>query len=247
MWVIKSMYSGIPLKRITIETISQNKVQWASGIALLIHSVGLLGMIWIDKYWFARMTPLNLLLMFFLISWTQPEKKISFFIFVAISFLVGMISEMLGVHTGLIFGNYTYGTIMGLQVASVPLIIGLNWFVVLYSALAAMHFLMGRFTQKTSQSNGYSANRPISIQHIFGGALLAVFFDWVMEPAAVGLGFWTWAGNGIIPVFNYLSWFFISSLLLYISRFINIKPDNIFAVHLFFIQLMFFLLLRLFL
>ncbi len=247
MWVIKSMDTGIPIKRITIETISQNRVQWASGIALLIHCTGLLGMIWIDKYWFARMTPLNLLLMFFLISWTQPNKKISFFIFVAISFLVGMISEMLGVHTGLIFGNYTYGSIMGLQVASVPLIIGLNWFVVLYSALAAMHFLMGNFTQKTSQSKGFSANGSMSIKLIIGAALLAVFFDWVMEPAAVGLGFWTWTGDGIIPVLNYLSWFFISSLLLYISRFFNIKPDNIFAVNLFLIQLMFFLLLRIFL
>ena len=85
------MYTGIPIKRISIESISQNRVQWATGIALLIHTVGLLGMIWIDKYWFARMTPVNLLLMFFLITWSQPAKKISFFVFVAISFLVGMI------------------------------------------------------------------------------------------------------------------------------------------------------------
>ncbi|MGL6266854.1 MAG: hypothetical protein ACRC2O_02970, partial [Chitinophagaceae bacterium] len=102
------MYTGIPIKRITIESISQNKVQWSTGIALLIHSVGLLGMIWIDVHWFARMTPLNLILMFFLIIWSQPSKNNSFFIFATISFLVGMISEILGVHTGLLFGNYTY-------------------------------------------------------------------------------------------------------------------------------------------
>ncbi|MGL6267377.1 MAG: carotenoid biosynthesis protein, partial [Chitinophagaceae bacterium] len=178
------MYTGIPIKRITIESISQQKVQWSTGIALLIHGAGLLGMIWVDEYWFARMTPLNLLLMFFLISWSQPDRKISFFIFVAISFLVGMISEVIGVHTGLLFGAYAYGSIMGLQVANVPLIIGLNWFVVLYSALAAMHFFIDQFTNKNNLSKSSSANRPMSIKLIFSGALLAVFFDWVMEPVA---------------------------------------------------------------
>jgi bisanhydrobacterioruberin hydratase len=241
------MYSGIPIKRITIESIGQNKVQWATGIALLIHCVGLLGMIWIDKYWFARMTPLNLLLMFFLITWSEPTKKISFFVFVAISFLVGMISEMIGVQTGLLFGNYTYGSIMGLQVANVPLIIGLNWFIVLYSAIAALHFFIDYFTKKNNLLSASSAYSPISIMLIFGSALLAVIFDWVMEPVAVKLGFWTWAGDGQIPLLNYLSWFFICTLLLSIFRILKIKPDNIFAVNLFLIQLMFFLFLRIFL
>ena len=82
---------------------------------------------------------------------------------------------------------------------------------------------------------------------IFGSALLAVIFDWVMEPVAVKLGFWTWAGNGQIPWLNYLSWFFICTLLLFIVRILKIKPDNIFAVNLFLIQLMFFLFFRIFL
>jgi bisanhydrobacterioruberin hydratase len=241
------MYTGIPIKRISIESISQNKVQWSTGIALLIHSVGLLGMILIDVHWFARMTPLNLLLMFFLIIWSQPFKNISFFIFVTISFLAGMISEILGVHTGLLFGNYTYGSIMGIQVANVPLIIGLNWFVVLYSALAALHFFLFHLAQKTSLVKGYTVNRPIGINLIIGGALLAVIFDWVMEPVAVKLGFWTWAGDGKIPLLNYLSWFFICTFLLFLFRLFKIKPDNIFAANLFPIQLIFFLLLRIFL
>ena len=136
---------------------------------------------------------------------------------------------------------------MGLQVANVPLIIGLNWFVVLYSALAALHFFIDHFTKKNNLSKGSSANSPISIMLIFGSALLAVIFDWVMEPVAVKLGFWTWAGNGQIPWLNYLSWFFICILLLSIFRILKIKPDNIFAVNLFLIQLMFFLFLRIFL
>jgi len=241
------MYSGISIKRFSIESISQNKVQWATGIALLIHSVGLMGMIWIDRHWFARMTPLNLLLMFLLIVWSRPAKNFSFYLFIMIAFLGGMISEIIGVQTGLLFGEYTYGAIMGLQVAGVPLIIGLNWFVVLYTALATVHYIIDHFIQSNNLTEESSACSPISLKLIFGGALLAVFFDWVMEPVAVMLGFWTWAGEGHIPMLNYLSWFFISSILLSIFRIFRISPGNLFAVQLFLIQLMFFILLRVFL
>jgi putative membrane protein len=241
------MYSGIPIKRFTIESIGQNKVQWATGIALLIHSVGIMGMIWVDRYWFARMTPLNLLLMFFLIIWIQQDKKFSFYFFVGISFLGGMISEIIGVQTGLLFGEYTYGSIMGLQVAGVPLIIGLNWFVVLYGSIATVSYFMHYFTQEPSLSEDGSSCSPINQKLIIGAALLAVFFDWVMEPVAVILGFWTWSGEGQIPILNYMSWFFICSILLSVFRICKIRPDNLFAVHLFLIQLMFFILLRVFL
>jgi bisanhydrobacterioruberin hydratase len=241
------MYSGIPIKKLTIAAISQNKVQWATGIALLIHIVGFMGMIWMDRYWFASMTPLNLLLMFFLIIWAQPGKKMSFYLFVAISFLGGMISEVIGVQTGLLFGDYAYGSILGSQVAGVPLIIGLNWFVVLYSALATVYYLMDHFKLKINLSEESSSFSPISLKLIISGSLLAVIFDWVMEPVAVILGFWTWAGEGHIPLLNYLSWLCVSVILLSIFRISKIKPDNLFAVHLFLIQLMFFILLRVFL
>jgi putative membrane protein len=241
------MYTGISIKRLNIESIGQNRVQWATGIAFLIHSVGVMGMILIDRHWFARMTPLNLLLMFFLIIWVQPDKKFSFYLFVAISFLVGIISEIIGVQTGILFGNYTYGTIMGFQVAGVPLIIGLNWFVVLYSSLATMHFFIFHFKKRRNQHQKSSTSSSVSIKLILGSALLAVFFDWVMEPVAVMLGFWTWSSEGHIPLLNYLSWFFISTILLSIFRICKIKPDNHFAVQLFLIQLMFFIMLRVFL
>ena len=34
---------------------------------------------------------------------------------------------------------------------------------------------------------------------VVDGATLAVAFDWLMEPVAVNLGYWTWHGNGEIP------------------------------------------------
>ena len=241
------MYQGIPIKRLSIESIGHNKVLWATGIAMLIHSVGLMGMIWIDQYWFARMTPYNLLIMFSLIVWAQAEKKNSFYIFIAVSFIVGMASEMIGVKTGFLFGNYSYGRILGFRLAEVPLIIGLNWFVVIYSAVATSHFFIEILSQRKMLKERSSNCSRISFSLVIGASFLATFFDWLMEPVAVRLGFWKWEGSGHIPLLNYLSWFFISTILLFIFRQLKIKPDNLFAVHLFFIQLMFFILLRAFL
>jgi putative membrane protein len=82
---------------------------------------------------------------------------------------------------------------------------------------------------------------------VVDGATLAVFFDWVMEPAAVKLGFWQWGGNGSIPSFNYVCWLGISMLLLTCFHVLRFDKSNKFAVHLLLIQVMFFLILRTFL
>jgi putative membrane protein len=241
------MYPGISIKRLSIQSISQNKVFWSTGIALLIHSVGLMGMLFFDKFWFARMTPLNLLLMFFLIVWSRSGKKIFFIVFLIVSFIIGMLSEVIGVHTGLLFGNYTYGSIMGYKIAEVPFVIGLNWFVIIYGAVATVHFFTSLIIPLKEPKIYGTTYSPIGVKVLIGAAILATLFDWVMEPVAVSLGFWSWAGDGHIPLYNYMSWFCISTIILLIFRSLRIRPDNLFAVHLFLIQMMFFILLRAFL
>jgi putative membrane protein len=79
------------------------------------------------------------------------------------------------------------------------------------------------------------------------GATMALAFDWLMEPVAVKLGFWSWGGDGSIPFYNYVCWFIISMLLLLVFHNLAINKKNIFAVHLLLIQTMFFLFLRIFL
>ena len=70
-----------------------------------------------------------------------------------------------------------------------------------------------------------------------------LFFDWLMEPVAVKLGYWQWI-NGEIPFFNYVSWFIISIILLSVFQHSKFSKHNKFAVNLLLIQLMFFLLLK---
>jgi putative membrane protein len=77
---------------------------------------------------------------------------------------------MLGVHTGILFGNYKYGNALGLKLNDVPILIGINWFIVVYacgmSALQLRTFL-GRFLPV----NGRAAfTRWIGFSLIFDGA-----------------------------------------------------------------------------
>jgi putative membrane protein len=75
------------------------------------------------------------------------------------------------------------------------------------------------------------------------GALLATLFDWLMEPVAVRLGYWTWM-TAEIPFKNYQDWFLVSAFLLFFFFKFNFPKKNQFALHLLLIQTLFFLILR---
>ena len=89
-----------------------------------------------------------------------------------------------------------------------------------------------------------AAKYEASIKEIFADK--EFMFDWIMEPVAVKLGYWQWESNSI-PLYNYISWIIISAGLLTVFRKLNQEKPNIFAVHLFIIQVLFFVVLRTFL
>lgn len=221
-----------------------NKNKIATGIAILFHATGLTGILWVDKISFASLTSLNMLVTLLLILWTQDRKNAGFFLFAALCFVVGFSAEAAGVNTGLLFGNYRYGDTLGIKLRGVPLLIGLNWFIIIYCCGITMHMLQQKIRSKirTEDSNAYAWWSKASV--VIDGALLAVFFDWVMEPVAVSLGFWQWTENGVIPMLNYISWFALSILLLIIFLRLRFSKTNVFAVNLLLIQCMFFLILR---
>jgi bisanhydrobacterioruberin hydratase len=222
--------------------------QIATGIALLFHVCGTAGIL-LDIYrdFFIGATPLNLLLMFVLLLWTQSGPNRWFVLFIAITVLVGIGVEIIGVNTGFLFGKYSYGNVLGYKWMGVPLLIGINWFITMYCCGVTIH----AFLRRLIRSAPVEEDRPVqtikALSVVVDGATLAVFFDWVMEPVAVKLGFWQWGGDGSIPTFNYLCWFGISLLLLTCFHFFQFNKSNKFAVHLLLIQVMFFLILRTFL
>lgn len=217
---------------------------WSVIVALVVHIAGLIGMVWGDPVWFASKTPLNLLLMFGLLILNQPRRDSSFYLFLILGFVTGMFTEMIGVHTGILFGQYAYGSVLGPSWKGVPFLIGLNWFVTVFIA-AGMARLA--FESVRPKRTSLLENRLVNFLLLpLAGAAIATAFDWIMEPAAVSLGFWTWAGDGSIPLLNYICWFAISWLLLTAGMFLDIDVRNRFSVPLLLIQSSFFLLLRLF-
>jgi putative membrane protein len=242
--VIPLVFGGIPVRSHGLQALLQQRPLVATGIALLVHTVGLVGMVWIDRAWFASMTPVNLLLMSALLLWTQELKDRFFYAIAGLSFFTGMLAEITGVHTGWLFGSYAYGSTMGFGILGVPVVIGLNWFVVVFSASCAASLLADRLRRLVKLPSNEGSGARESIVDILLAASIAVIFDWIMEPTAVRLGFWTWAGDGTVPLLNYLTWFALSVFLCAIIRYMRIVARNPFAVHLLLIQALFFVMVR---
>ncbi len=216
-------------------------------IALLFHIAGAIGILFTPyKNWFIQNTPLNLLIMAALLIITQKEKNIYFFIFLLITIVVGFVVEYTGTNTALIFGHYTYGNILGLKIFGLPLIIAVNWFIVIYCAGVTTQLYENKMLKRINEK-GMSINAGVqTISFVIDASLLAVLFDWMIEPVADKLGYWKWEG-GDIPFYNYVCWFIISALLFALFQQLPFTKRNIFAVHLLIIQLLFFLVLRTFL
>ena len=222
-----------------------SKYQVATAIAVLFHTIGLVGIIFFKTGFILQSTPVNLLLMFVLLIWTQAEKNYFFWLFVLIAAVAGIAVEMIGVNTKLLFGDYSYGNVLGIKIKNVPLVIGINWFITIYCCGIAIHTLLSKAIAKVSVETATPPMALKSLSVIVDGATLAVFFDWLMEPVAVQLGYWKWADD--IPFYNYLCWFIVAVVLLGVFHLLKFNKQNKFAVHLLMIQIMFFLLLRTFL
>ncbi len=214
----------------------------ATVIAVLFHTVGVVGILVFKSDFIIRCTPFNLLLSFALLIWTQTEKNGWFWLFIAASAIIGFGAEVIGVNTGWLFGNYTYGNVLGPKFLQVPFMIGINWFIIIFCCGISMQTLLQKIIKPLDESPSPTL-KAISV--ITDSATLAVCFDWLMEPVAVKLGFWQWKTE-TIPLYNYACWFAISVLLLIIFHWCKFPKQNKFAIHLLLIQIMFFLLLKTF-
>ena len=225
---------------------SYNKFQIATLIALAFHVSGFIAIALFKSELFISLTPLNLIICTALIYVSQTSLSKWFIAFSILAIIIGFSAEWVGINTGFLFGNYTYGKTLGYKWQGVPLLIGFQWFVTLYCIGCAMHMLVERLKARNPLAFERFPKWWMVVSLIGDGALIAVIFDWILEPVAVKLNFWTWA-DGQIPMMNYYSWWAVSCCLLAIFHFLPFHKQNIFAVHLLLIQTMFFLLLRTFL
>lgn len=228
------------------KNITLNKDKIATSIALAFHISGFIAIAFFHSNLFIQLTPLNLLVCFGLILYTQETRNKSFLLFMFLSICIGLVAEIYGVNTGKLFGSYQYGKILGPGFKSVPFIIGINWFSAMYCTCSSMAMLKDWIMTKLPENAKSFPKWYFFITLVVDSASLAVLFDWIIEPVATKLGMWQWK-NGEIPTFNYYSWFGVGLIIALLFHTLPFKKHNLFAVHLLMIQALFFLLLKYFL
>ncbi|MEZ4690766.1 MAG: carotenoid biosynthesis protein [Ignavibacteria bacterium] len=81
------------------------------------------------------LTPYILLLMgIFVLLFSGVLRSVNFIKWFVVTYIVTVILEITGVKTGIIFGDYTYGDVLGFKLFGVPMIIGFNWLFVIAGA-----------------------------------------------------------------------------------------------------------------
>lgn len=196
-------------------------------ILIVFYAVGIAGMVWeLTRPYFIHLTPFALLLSaFFLIINHQGKLKWSDGLVFALIYLAGFLLEMVGVNTGLIFGEYTYGEGLGLKIAATPLMIGLNWLMLIYISAAVFQSL--RFS-------------PVWV--IVAGSSMLLIYDLVLEQVAPVIDLWSWAGD-VIPFSNYVSWWFVAALMHIVVAAGRVRIVNPVAISVYSVQLLFFVLI----
>ncbi len=143
-------------------------------------------------------------------------------------FAVTFILEAAGVATGVVFGSYVYGEVLGLRLLEVPLIIGFNWLLVLIGAVEIARRVV-----------------RIPVLPAFAAGGIAVLYDLLLEPVAIRYGYWAWEGVAV-PLRNYAAWFLIALAAGLLARAMGVRTRGILAPGYLLIQSIFFLALLLF-
>jgi putative membrane protein len=196
-------------------------------IIILFHLVGLIGLLMpLSRSLFLQLVPYHLLLMSVVIIFTHQPLNKQFILFMLLIVALGFMAEWIGIHKAWLFGNYAYGDTLGIKVSGVPLIIGVNWFLLIYSA--------GVLMQRIRLKNIWL--------RIITGAIILVVLDMLIEPVAVRFNYWHWADN-TIPVKNYICWFLLSGLLLFMFEEFGFKKQSMVGVVLLVAQFVFFAVL----
>jgi putative membrane protein len=171
---------------------------------------------------FRLLIPFNLLTSLALLLLFHTDWNRSFLLYCVVAFCAGFLVEVAGVHTGLIFGSYQYGTALGWQLWEVPLVIGTNWLMLTYAC--------GSVCDRLGVPSWVKA---------LAAAALMTGLDVLIEPVAIRLGFWDW-NSAEVPLQNYVAWYVVSAILLLLFYRLPFSRANRLALLLLLLQFFFF-------
>lgn len=166
-------------------------VSAAIGVIAINHIVGLVGLNYPPaQNLFEHIAWINLLLTTLLILLADKKKHSGLWLFCALVFALGMAVEIIGVSTGLIFGNYYYTSVLGVKLMAVPVIIGVNWILLTYATGVLVNKWQVGFWQK-----------------VIAGAAMMVAIDVLLEFFAIRHHLWVWPQTGYPLAQNFIGWF----------------------------------------
>ena len=190
---------------------------------------GAIGILFWDREWFINMTPFTLLMYFLILYYKNwgDRKKI---IFLLLTFSFGILSEIIGVNTGLIFGSYKYGQTLGFQIMNVPMVMGIIW--------VNTTLICGTIASQVK------VQMPLRILIAIS---LMLLLDAFIEPIAPRIDMWRFDHeNGLAPLSNYITWAAIALPLQSYFIFYKLKFDIALSSSLYVSQLLFFAALYIF-
>lgn len=206
-----------------------NNEKTALVVVAVLYAVGIVGFVFLSDMGFAHLTPLNLMISLLLALRFHSSPSGNFFAAAIFIALAGYLIEVAGVHSGLIFGVYHYGSVLGFSLFNTPLSIGINWLLLVYTSSVLINFLLPQ-------------NKSRILKATLAAALM-VGLDVLIEPVAIATDMWHWEA-GQVPLQNYVGWFVAALALQYIMSFFTSGERNRVAAILFLLQMVFFALLN---
>ena len=204
-----------------------NRASISIALIFIFYMVGLLGLLSIHSELFLFLTPYNLLLTIGILGVNHTDWKRTWWLF-PLTAIAGFLVEVMGVNTGFPFGNYQYGSVLGIKMMETPLMIGVNWLILIYGA----NSISSHFRIKSAAAR------------VILASCLMVILDFIIEPVAVHYSFWTWEAS-TIPLSNYIAWFVVSIFISAAWNLSKVTLNTNIGVLVFIAQIVFFGVLNL--
>jgi uncharacterized membrane protein len=140
-----------------------------------------------------------------------------------LSFVIAFTAEALGVNYGLVFGRYHYTGVLGAQVFGVPVLAALAWEPIIYGAFSITDILAPALLDG---SDSWLKRLPSYLWMSVVGALATTAWDMMIDPIAVGEGWWVWEDGGPyvpyvangVPIDNFLGWLGVAFVINFVYR-----------------------------
>ena len=208
-----------------MKSLLTNRFYLSLSLLVIVYTVGFVTVLLGQAESLMLLTPYNLLFASGLLIYNAEGFDKRYGSWLLVVMLAGFFVEVAGIKTGLIFGTYAYGEGLGIKWLDVPLMIGVNWGVLVFGTAALIqHFRLARWVKAAI------------------AATLMVSYDVLLEPVAIRFDFWSWEG-GTIPLQNYLAWWIISFGMLLGAFYLVKNLRNRLAIYVIGIQTLFFVVL----